>query len=264
MNHHIQTLTPPMSMSPTLRLLVVLLLFTSCAAIQDEKEARRLNEEGLALFHAGQFEQALVLMRQAASKRAIQPVTRGYIYRNISIVYNNWEQPDSAKHYAGVAAGYFPEESYEYLINTADVYLYDNDTPQALELLKRALALRTDDMSVYNSLGLIYLGEHGDEYQDLDQALEFNSKAYELSKDPNSTFILALTHFEREEFEQAEQYLRAVVEQYGGNADQYCMLGMAQYRLDKKAHAEITWARTLAIDTSYTESIETYKIMYGE
>ena len=75
--------------------------------------------------------------------------------------------------------------------------------------------------------------------------------------------MLALNLFDLDRFDEAEAHLRTLTDRYPGFADQHYLLGMAQYRQGKAAHAEIAWARTLAIDTSYTESIETYKILYG-
>jgi tetratricopeptide (TPR) repeat protein len=237
--------------------------FTGCEMLQNEKKARELNEQGLALYNQGDSETALQKMKEAAALEGIQPETQGQILRNISIVFNSQEQNDSARYYSNKAALLAAEGSYERLVNQADVQIYDGDLEGAVASLEEALSKKKDDLAVYNSLGLIYLGEYDESFADIEKALTYNQKAFDISPDRNSQYVLALNLFDLDRFDEAEAHLRTLTDRYPGFADQHYLLGMAQYRQGKAAHAEIAWARALAIDTSYTESIETYKILYG-
>jgi hypothetical protein len=78
--------------------------FTGCEMLQNEKKARELNEQGLALYNQGDSETALQKMKDAAALEGIQPETQGQILRNISIVFNSQEQNDSARYYSNKAA----------------------------------------------------------------------------------------------------------------------------------------------------------------
>jgi len=238
---------------------LAVLSLTACEPFQNEKKAIELNKKGLDYYNQGDPIRALQLMTEARNTPHISKATLGNVLRNISVVFVSMEGTDSALFYSREAATCYEEGTYDYLINMADVNLYEADYAGAIDKLNQALDKNPDDATVHNSLGLIYIGEYDESFTDLEKALPHNKKAFEILRDRNTEYVLAMNYLDLEGYEQAEFHLRNLTSRYSDMPDQYCLLGMAQFSLGKYTEAELNWSQALAMDSSYQYVIELYR-----
>lgn len=232
--------------------------FISCGEIPSEDETIDFNEKGIVLINEGKYEEALQAFLKALKKTTITRDSKGTIYRNISITYNELDKKDSAIHYSTLAFKCYPKNSADYLVNAADVDLLKGKTAKALTKLLKAVSLDPDDMSVNNTLGLLYLGEYDYEYTDLDKALIYNTRAFELNGSRVIEEVLARNYYRLENYEKAELHFENLVQKYPDMLSYALDMGMAKYKLNKKNEAEELFDMVIAKDSSYKEKVSSF------
>lgn len=242
-----------------LQLFLPLLLLTSCVQILTEVDALDKNEQGVIALGQGNFENAIKYLKEGITSPYLTVETRATIYRNIAQTYIEMQVQDSAIHYSTLAADCYDKDSYAYLVNIADVEILTDNTSSALEKLKKAYSLRPNDVAVNNTLGLIYLGDYGLEFQDLENALVFNKKAFEINLDRTTEYVLARNYYELGHFAKAERHFEDLYQWYPDNLLHPLSLGMVKYKLNAKNMAEQLWSEVLEADSSYYYIIESFK-----
>lgn len=242
-----------------LAILILLILSASCTHAISELEARRKNDEGLVEFNNRRLDNAIVLFKDAMTHKDISVNTLAMIYRNTAQVYMDMELQDSAIHYSTLAANCFEKDSYEHLVSMADVQLLNDEVQVAITTLERAYKLKPKDMPVNNSLGLIYLGQYGYDFLDLEKALLHNKQAFAMNRDGNTEYLLARNYYELERFPEAEKHFKNLSKEYPENLDHTIFLGMIKYKLGAKTEAEEHWNNVLAINPDYQVVIDSFK-----
>jgi len=237
----------------------LLLLLFSCTQPATEDNAIDVNEKGIALINAGKYEEALQAFLKAAKNPALTKKSKGTIYRNIAITYNQLEKKDSAIHFSTLAAKCYKKNSLDYLLNAADVDLLRGKTDLALAKLLRAVDLEPDEMSVNNTLGLIYMGEYDDAHTDLDKALQYNLKAFEANGGRIIEEVLARNYYNLENYTQAELHYEHLLQNYPDMVSYSHNMGMTKHKLKKKKEAEELFDFVITKDSSYKETIEIFK-----
>lgn len=237
---------------------LVVLLF-SCKDNLQEKDALSINQQGIVLMNDGKYQEALQAFLKAANSPRISKSDKGVIYRNISLAYNELKIADSAAHFSALAAKCYRKNSYDYLLNMAEFELFSGKTAAALQRLLRAVQLDPEDMAVNNSLGLIYLGDYGESFTDLDKALEYNTKAFEISGSRITEDILGRTLYETGDYKKAEAHYAHLLQDYPDIATYLINMGMIKYKLDKKIEGEPYFEKALVQDSSYRETISVFK-----
>lgn len=237
----------------------VLLLFSCMQPTEKEPDAVALNEQGVELINDGKHELALPLFLKAIKDRKLPEETRGTIYRNISLTYNQLNKKDSAIHFSTLAAKSFRKNSYDYLINAADVDLLRGKTAPALTKLLKAQNLDPDEMSVNNTLGLLYMGEYDEAHTDLDKALVYNLKAFEINASRNIEEILALNYYNMGNYEKAELHYEHLNQNYPDMISYTLDLGLTKLKLKKKKEADKLFDEVIAKDSSYRGTIDLFK-----
>ena len=238
---------------------VLLLLVVSCGETPTEDNAIDVNEKGITLINSGKYEEALQAFLKAVKNPALTKKSKGTIYRNIAITYNHLEKTDSAIHFSTLAAKCFKKNSYDYLVNAADVDLLRKKTDIALAKLLRAAALEPNEMSVNNTLGLIYMGEYDDTHTDLDKALLYNLKAFETHRGRIIEEVLARNYYNMENYAQAELHYEHLLQNYPDMVSYSLNMGMTKHKLKKKKDADQLFEFVIAKDSSYKETINTFK-----
>ncbi|MDP9149123.1 MAG: tetratricopeptide repeat protein [Myxococcota bacterium] len=76
--------------------------------------------------------------------------------------------------------------------------------------------------------------------------------------------LLGREHYQKREFEKAEQLLRQVLERDEGVADVHDMLGIICHSRGNYAHAEHHFERALAINPNYTEAALNLAVTYND
>jgi tetratricopeptide (TPR) repeat protein len=224
-----------------------------------ENDAVDVNQEGIELINAGKHQEALEAFLKAIKNPKLTKKSKGTIYRNIAITYDKIGKKDSAIHYSTLAAKCFKKNSSDYLVNAADVDLLRGKTAPALAKLLKAINLDPDEMTVNNTLGLIYLGEYDNAFTDLDQALIYNSKAFEISGSRVIEEVLARNYYRMENYEKAELHFEHLVQNYPDMISYSLDMGMTKYKLNKLAEADKLFVQVIAKDSTYKETIDTFK-----
>lgn len=174
------------------------MIFFSCNQMPGEDDGIKRNQAGINYMNAGKYELALTEFTEAIKDPKLLDDAKGTIYRNIALTYSELEKNDSSIHYYTIAAKLFKKTSYDYLVNMAGVDLHKGQTQNALNKLLKASALNPEDLSVNNTLGLIYLGDYGDEFADPEKALPFNKKADAISSNRITEDILGRNYYDLE------------------------------------------------------------------
>ncbi|MCW5914887.1 MAG: hypothetical protein KIT66_09790 [Chitinophagaceae bacterium] len=237
----------------------ITILFTSCGRMSAEIKARGSNKQGLEFLSQGLFDSAIVAFKAGTSLNGVSNKMKAILYRNIAQVYNEMEAYDSSIAYSRLSANCYKPESYDYLVNMADVDLLTDNTDAAVTKLQKAIKIKNDEIAANNSLGLIYLGEYGDEYYNPSKALQFNKKAYEINKDRSTLDVLARNYFLLDDFATAEKYYEILTKTFPQFTDYKVILGIIDLKLNKNAEAEILFQEALRVDSSYIDQINYYK-----
>jgi tetratricopeptide (TPR) repeat protein len=236
-----------------------LLCITCCKSGPKQPDALKKNEEGLVYMNAGNYELALKAFEEAITDPAISQASKGTIFRNLALTYNELDNRDSSVHYSTLAAKCFPRNSYDYLVNMADVDLATGKISKALSRLLTAAAIYPDEMSVNNALGLIYMGEYDDAFTDLEKALTYNKKAFELSGDRVTEDVLGRNYYYMEDYDNAEYHYDRLLENHPSIITYPYYAGMVKYKLKKTAEANALFEKTVAMDSAYKEYINDFK-----
>ena len=235
------------------------MIFFSCNQMPGEDDGIKRNQAGINYMNTGKYELALTEFTEAIKDPKLLDDAKGTIYRNIALTYSELEKNDSSIHYYTIAAKLYKKNSYDYLVNMAGVDLHKGQTQKALTKLLKASALNPEDLSVNNTLGLIYLGDYGDEFADPEKALPYNKKADAITSNRITEDILGRNYYDLENYETAEMYYEKIHTQYPEILSYTLSTGMIKYKLKKKEYAEMLFNQVIAKDSNYRETIETFK-----
>lgn len=239
----------------TLALLVAL---SSCVQVVTEIEANVKNAQGVEELNAGKYENAVASFKEAIKSPNLSKETRAQIYRNIAQAFIDMEQFDSSIQYSTLAANCYDKNSYEYLVNIADVEIMTGKTSNALVRLQKAQRIKPDEVAANNTLGLIYLGDYGEEFIDLEKALVYNTNAFRINDDRTTEYVLARNYYDLMQFKNSEKHYENLYKKYPDNVLHPLSLGMVKYKLNKKDEAKILWKEVEKLDTSYNSFIQEF------
>lgn len=240
-------------------LFVSLLFLFSCGEMTSENDAIKINQQGIEFMNAGKYELALQAFLKAVKNPRLSKNSKGTICRNIALTYNDLGKKDSAVHYSTLAAKCYRKNSFDYLMNLAEVDIVSGKTRDALARLLKAVKMNPDEMSVNNSLGLIYLGDYDETLTDLDEALKYNSRAFEINGSRVTEDVLARTYYQKEDYEKAEAHYENLLQNYPDIISYPLDMGMVKIKLKKKDDAEKFFDKVIAKDSSYIETIRIFK-----
>ena len=235
------------------------MIFFSCNQMPGEDDGIKRNQAGINYMNAGKYELALTEFTEAIKDTKLPDDAKGTIYRNIALTYGELEKKDSSIHFYTIAAKLYKKNSYDYLVNMAGVDLHKGQTQNALNKLLKASALNPEDLSVNNTLGLIYLGDYDDAFADPEKALPYNKKTDAISSNRITQDILGRNYYDLENYETAEMYYEKIHTQYPEILSYTLSTGMIKYKLKKIQDAEILFKQVITKDSSYRETIETFK-----
>jgi tetratricopeptide (TPR) repeat protein len=96
---------------------------------------------------------------------------------NISLTYHELGEIESTNYYRKESLKYCTPNSYDYFVNMGDLDVLSGDIRSAINNFGNALNLDSEKLEVNNSIGLIYIGDYGEEYIDLEKGLKHNIKS---------------------------------------------------------------------------------------
>lgn len=237
----------------------LLLLLFSCKQMPAKEDPVSLNQKGIELINEGKHEEAILVFLKAIKDKKLSKDTRGTIYRNIALTYNQLDKKDSSIHFSTLASKCYRKSSYDYLINAADVDLLRGKTAQALTKLLKAQNIDPDEMVVNNTLGLLYMGEYDEAFTDLDKALVYNLKAFDKNSSRNIEEVLALNYYNLENYEKAELHYEHLRQNYPDMITYTLNAGLTKHKLKKKDEADRLFDEVIAKDSSYRATIDVFK-----
>jgi tetratricopeptide (TPR) repeat protein len=237
----------------------ILMILFSCDHIPTENDAVEINQRGIVYMNAGKYDSALSYFLKAIQNPKLSKISKGTIYRNIAITYSELVNVDSAVHYSTLASKCYRKNSFNYLVNLADVDLHVRKTGDALNKLIKAVNIEPGEMSVNNSLGLIYLGEYDDVFTDLKKALEYNSKAFELDNSRVIEEVLARNYYKLDDFENAQLHYTHLLGEHPDLVTYPLYMGMIKHKMRKMVEAENFFEKVILMDSSYKETIAIFK-----
>lgn len=238
---------------------VSMLFLVSCGEIITENDAIKINQQGIEWRNAGKYELALEAFLKAAKNPGLSKDSKGTIYRNIALTYTDLEKKDSAVHFSTLASKCYRKNSFNYLVNAAEVDILTGKPRSALARLLKAVKTDPDEMSVNNVLGLIYLGEYDETLTDLDKALIYNSKAFEINNNRFIEEVLGRTYYKLEDYEKAELRFEHLLENHPDIISYSLDMGMIKRKLKKMEESDRLFDTVLAKDSSYKETISNFK-----
>lgn len=236
-------------------LFLVVTLFLSCNEVLNEIEAVSNNELGIEYLNKGKIEEAIVLFRDAYKLTSKKEFKTDYL-RNLAVAFHEINQLDSSRIYFFKAATINELNSLNYLINMADVDLIDGNIFEAISKLEKAIEKGGEGLQTYNSLGLVYYGHYGLEYQNFDKAIEYNKRAYEINNDRITEDLLARTYFEADFLDEAEHHFLKLNNTYPDFLDYYYYLGLIKYEKGKIDEAKYLLNIVVQKDSLYYFGIE--------
>lgn len=205
------------------------------AAVQERVQIQTLKREAEQLHDSGQTEQAIAQFELVVQSPAATDLQKADSLRYISLGYYELGDYPRSGEYAAKAAAFYPEGSYDYLVNMADADLMLDRVPEAVAKLEQAFLLAPRQLAVNNVLGLVYLGDNGAEYIDYRKALQYNKAAFEIAPGRITEIVLARNYLELEEYELARQHLSDLGQRYADDAYIQTLLTQAEAGLEQAA-----------------------------
>ncbi len=206
--------------------LTVLLLLSSCSN-RGAEDAKVLNDEGVALMDKEEYSGASSLFHQALNKGNLPPELSAGILRNLSLLHSFTNFKDSALFYAKLGYEKAEKNSYFFFLNKAEYMLLTDNVQKAIENYERAKEIKSDEMAIYNSLGMIYSGNYGDKYTDYDKALINNMKAYEIAPREPLEEALATSYMNIEKYQESIPLWEDLISKNPSKMEYHFQLGVA-------------------------------------
>jgi tetratricopeptide (TPR) repeat protein len=252
--------------SQALFALFVALISTSCQDLLKHSSYIKENDRGLELMNQGDYDGATEAFKAALQSTLMPKLDRFVILGNLSNAYEMLDEYDSCRMYAYQSAMLYDTNRFEHYKGMAEVHLMDEDVGSALRLLKKAEAVSSEDLQVINLLGLVYLGGYDEEHEDLDLALEYNTRAYEMANDRITKEVLAQTYWYREEYDNAEKFYSELYADHPQMVDYLYSLGSIKNETGHEDEAEKIFNKVLQRDSSYKFwiDLQTDAIDFGE
>lgn len=211
------------------------------------------NQKGIDYLTIGNSEEAIEEFKICLELGSLRDESRLQVLRNIAIAYHDLDIIDTSRYYSQQAADLAKKNKleYEYLLNSADVHIIDGDIELAINKLEQAKDKRPTEFEVYNSLGLIYLGEYDEMYADFDKALEHNKICHQLNPSRFTKDVLAKSYYMLDILDTAQVYYKELELDYPQVSDYNYYLGMIAYESGDTTKAMSILSELVAVDSAY-------------
>lgn len=186
--------------------------------LAEQAKLQALRVEAAQLHDAGQSRQAIAKFEKVVDSPVATDAEKAHALRFISLGYYELNDFPRSGEYAAKAAAYYPQGSYDYLVNMADADLMQGKVPEAATKLEQAHALEPRGLAANNVLGLLYLGDNGEQYSDHRKALAYNRAAFEIEPGRITGIALARNYVALHEYEQARAHLFDLSQRYADDA----------------------------------------------
>ncbi|WP_256579509.1 tetratricopeptide repeat protein [Pseudomonas sp. YY-1] len=199
---------------PALFLTVLVGCGDAARTLAEQTKLQALRIEAAQLHDAGQSRQAIAKFEKVVDSPIATDAEKAHALRFISLGYYELNEFPRSGEYAAKAAAYYPQGSYDYLVNMADADLMQGRVPEAAARLEQAQAMEPRGLAANNVLGLLYLGDNGEQYADYPKALVYNRAAFEIEPGRITEIALVRNYLALHEYEQAHVHLLDLSRRY--------------------------------------------------
>ncbi|MFT3935799.1 MAG: tetratricopeptide repeat protein [Chitinophagaceae bacterium] len=162
---------------------------------EDLKTAIIQNNAGLALYNKADYKKARYFFLKAASHENLPDTNMAVFFYNIARTYSITSEMDSAKYFYQKSCKLYSATSQAFKISKASIFLLESKTDSARKVLEEGYEIDSTNGTINNLLGLIFIGEYGEDYFNPNVAYKFNVRAYSYFKDEPSKFALAKSEY---------------------------------------------------------------------
>ena len=211
-----------------------------------------LNQTGIQAYTRGDYTTAIQRYDEALKRTA--PARRE---QRIQILHNKYlaqlhdGQTAAAKDTLSQAIALEEPGTSNYYLMRGSLAHFDNDTQQAIANYKRALEIDATSFQPHNELGIIYLGTYDMAYHDGEKALHHNAIAHQLSPDPVTLGLLARSHYQLEQYSEAESCYRRLLDQTPQDADATAYLALTYFESQQFEKSVAYFESCFALNPDY-------------
>lgn len=232
----------------------MMLFLISCS--NNNEVARDLNNSAVAYLDKENYEEAAIELKKAWILNDVDANLKADISRNIALCFNQQNERDSALYYARKAIEVSEKDSYTYWVSRAEFALMKQNINEARAWFEKAKELNSEEMSVYNNLGMIYSGKFGHKYENLDLAISNNKKAYELAKREPLGEALAFSYMNAERYTEAIPVWKELQTMAPANMEYVFHEGVCLYFSGKEEEGEKLMEKAADRDDRCREMLE--------
>lgn len=197
----------------------------------NKHKSDKLNSQGLMFLNEEKYNKALINFKQAYEFEDIDWEKKVMHLRNISLAYEGLEQIDKAIETKIEALKLCPENSYDFFVTKGDIDLLENNIESAITNLKKAIQINPDKLEANNSLGLVYIGDYGFEFMNLEKALSYNKKALKVYPFSITKNVLGRNYFLMKDYKMALKHFSDIIKEYPDDLDTKYSLGIIKFQL---------------------------------
>lgn len=203
------------------------------------------NSRGLLQLNKSKFKKALKQFKFAYKKETGSWQKKVLYLRNISLAYIGLDDLESVGYYYQEILNQCEEESYDFYITKGDLSCFNDNVEDAIKYFEKAISIDSNKLEANNSLGVIYLGNCGEEYIDPEQALVYNKRAIVSYPYSITKAVLGENHFMLGDFHNAQKYLSQACNENLNNPDSNFLLKITKYKLGNYKSAKKGLAKLL-------------------
>ena len=202
-------------------------LFLIACSNKNAELAKMNNDEGVLFLDKEEYSKASESFHKALEQGKVNAELEAGILRNLSLLHSFQDQKDSALLYAEKAMNKAEKDTYYYFLTKGEFALLNQNLDAAISNFEKAKEKKSDEMAIYNSLGMIYSGKYGMKFENQQKALINNKKAYELSQREPLADALATSYMNVDKYEESIPLWESLIKQNPAKMDYHFQLGVA-------------------------------------
>lgn len=192
-----------------------ILSFVHCTHTNDVNELQKI-KKGERILEMKAFDKALQYF-VSIDASSFSDDSKAVLFRNISKSYSQLGQIDSGKIYCEKAVNIADKNSFIYFITKAEFELFNHQASNAIETLVNAEKKHPESEEVAKLFSLIYSGEYGEGYFDLQKAEKYAVHAFRLKNNNSNKEQLGSIYFEAEKYKLATKIFKEMYYQESNN-----------------------------------------------
>jgi tetratricopeptide (TPR) repeat protein len=210
------------------------------------------NEKGVEQCFKGDYDGAL-----KSFKLALNQMTKDdrediiQISTNIALVFENMGEIDSAVEYYNNALSYYNADDPDYFALLGCINILNGDIQGSIDNFEKALEIDGDNFDAHNNLGLIYMGDIEDEYENYERALIHNEKTHNLRADIATRKNLAQNYYFLERYEESLELFLEILREYPDDALALYFVGYIHYINDDLSEAKKYLKKAVKLEPEY-------------